>query len=219
MHRLRLATRSVMLLAVSLLLAGVASGVAPLVATAAQTGPPGPAASFSTSGALKGVAATSATNAWAVGSTGTGRTLIVHWNGKTWTQAPGVSGSLSGVAATSATNAWAVGYTANDKALIVHWNGHAWTQVPSPAPAGSAFSSVAATSATNAWAVGSTTKGKALIERWNGQVWTQLPSLVSAGDSLFPWWLMTSRTWPRLPLITPGRSAPPRTEATATSRP
>jgi hypothetical protein len=32
---------------------------------------------------LSGVAATSANNAWAVGSTG-GKTLILRWNGKTW---------------------------------------------------------------------------------------------------------------------------------------
>ena len=63
-----------MFLAVWLLLAGVASGVAPLAAAAARTGSVGPAASFSTSGALKGVAATSATNAWAVGSVGVGKT-------------------------------------------------------------------------------------------------------------------------------------------------
>ena len=37
---------------------------------------------------LVGVTATSATNAWAVGQTGTAgriKTLILHWNGKTWT--------------------------------------------------------------------------------------------------------------------------------------
>jgi hypothetical protein len=33
---------------------------------------------------LSGVAATSASNAWAVGTTGTGKTLIEHWNGVAW---------------------------------------------------------------------------------------------------------------------------------------
>src|SRR5262249_3129440 len=60
------------------------------------------------------VAATSATNAWAVGTAGgtTGGTLVEHWEGKTWTgvPSPGSNGNfLSGVAATSASNAWAVG--------------------------------------------------------------------------------------------------------------
>lgn len=36
-------------------------------------------------GDLLGVAATSATNVWAVGYTdGGGKTLIVHWNGTSW---------------------------------------------------------------------------------------------------------------------------------------
>jgi hypothetical protein len=54
------------------------------MAAAARTGPPGPAASFTSSGDFSGVAATSATNAWAVGGTANGHTLILHWNGTTW---------------------------------------------------------------------------------------------------------------------------------------
>ena len=172
-------TRSVRLLAVPLLLAGVVAGISPVTAATAWARSPGPAASFTISGALSGVAATSAGNAWAVGSTGSGKALIVRWNGTAWTQVPSpapAGSGLSGVAATSATNAWAVGSTGSGKALIVRWNGTAWTQVPSPAPAGSGLSGVAATSATNAWAVGSTGSGKALIVRWNGTAWTQVPS-------------------------------------------
>ena len=65
-------------------------------------------------GGLSGVAATSTRVAWAVGSTGTGKTLILHWNGKTWRRVPspspgGGGDSIYAVAATSATNAWAVG--------------------------------------------------------------------------------------------------------------
>jgi hypothetical protein len=46
------------------------------------------------------VAATSATNAWAVGVVGTGRSLILHWNGKKWStvSAPDVSNSDPGAA-------------------------------------------------------------------------------------------------------------------------
>ena len=66
---------------------------------------------------LNGVAATSARSAWAVGYddnpvTSDLKSLILRWNGKTWSQvtaaAPGV---LLGLATTSATNAWAVGFT------------------------------------------------------------------------------------------------------------
>jgi hypothetical protein len=43
-------------------------------------------ASFHSKGAVfAGVAVTSAKNAWAVGHTSTGETLILHWNGNAWT--------------------------------------------------------------------------------------------------------------------------------------
>jgi hypothetical protein len=76
-------TRSVRLLAAPLLLAGVAGGVAPGAASAAQAGTTGTAAPFSISGILSGVAATSASDAWSVGYSGSLSTkpLIVRWNG------------------------------------------------------------------------------------------------------------------------------------------
>jgi hypothetical protein len=138
---------------------------------------------------LDGVAATSATNAWAVGAYGTaGRTLVEHWNGTAWAvqNSPDPGGAngknfLYGVTATSATNAWAVGYYTNgtvDRTLIEHWNGRAWTVQNSPSPGGAngnRLYSVSATSATSAWAVGYYDKGtvdRMLIEHWNGRAWT-----------------------------------------------
>jgi eukaryotic-like serine/threonine-protein kinase len=146
-------------------------------------------ASFSIAGGLAGVAATSATNAWAVGSTGSfdsPEPLIVHWNATSWKQAPSSglpSGELSAVAATSATNAWAVGRTNSGQSLILHWNGTNWKQVPSAGAAGS-LAGVAATSATNAWAVGSTgfRNPKPLILHWNGTSWQQVPSPSPGGS-------------------------------------
>jgi len=178
----RLATRSVRLLAVPLLLAGLAAGVAPVTAAAARAGSPDLVASFTISGRLNGVAATSARSAWAVGFTGSNlspHTLIVRWNGKLWKRVPSPSpaGSvLSGVAATSAGSAWAVGSTGSGKTLILRWNGTTWKRVPSPSPgAGAGLSGVAATSAGSAWAVGFT-GSKALILRWNGTAWKRVPS-------------------------------------------
>jgi len=87
---------------------------------------------------LYGVAATSASNAWAVGVLGDvgalTKTIILRWNGTAWTQVPSphpAGGStLFGVAATSAGNAWAVGVAGccggPYKTLIVRWNGTAW---------------------------------------------------------------------------------------------
>jgi hypothetical protein len=153
---------------------------------------------------LRGVVATSSTNAWAVGGSANGtaasQTLIEHWNGRAWKQAtsPNAGGSshsnfLDGVAATSSTNAWAVGDYYNGTAyqtLIEHWNGTAWKQVTSPNPGGSShyniLNGVAATSSTNAWAVGYFSNGTAnqtLIEHWNGTAWKQVTSPNPGGSS------------------------------------
>jgi hypothetical protein len=142
---------------------------------------------------LNGVAATSSSNAWAVGDYGTGhhiagQPLIEHWNGKKWKiqsspSPPGIS-QLHGVAAISSKNAWAVGFSPNGT-LIEHWDGTAWTVQPSPSP-GPGFSNlygVAATSSTNAWAVGYT-EGGSLIEHWDGTAWTVQPS-PSPGPGFF----------------------------------
>jgi hypothetical protein len=102
---------------------------------------------------LLGVAAVSASNAWAAGYYQSGtcvcnqRTLTEHWNGSSWTiiSTPNAGTSfgdydvLKGITAVSASNVWAVGYAGNasspnDKALIEHWNGTSWTIVPSPNP-------------------------------------------------------------------------------------
>jgi hypothetical protein len=130
-----------------------------------------PSPSPGPSSALYGVAATSPTDAWAVGgSLGTnpdgstsGKTLILHWDGTTWTRVPSPSprphSGLFSVAATSPTDAWAVGipYTnTGTKSLIEHWDGTTWTRVPTPNPNSDSYlSAVAATSPANAWAVGS----------------------------------------------------------------
>ena len=119
---------------------------------------------------LADVAATSTSNAWAVGELNTGasdQTLILHWNGTKWARVPSPSpaagNDLTGVGTTSASNTWAVDFTiggsarASDtnQALILHWNGTAWKQVPAPSPGGfSSLSAMAATSASSVWAVG-----------------------------------------------------------------
>jgi erythromycin esterase-like protein len=155
---------------------------------------PSPTGSYNV---LFGAAATSASDAWAVGGGSTSQGLIERWNGTTWTQVPspspaGATGGtdLQSVAATSASDAWVVGSynTGTNTAgqtLIEHWNGTTWTQVPSPNPGGSATSieltGVAATSAADAWAVGqyfnnATRHYQMLIEHWNGTTWMLVPS-------------------------------------------
>ncbi len=136
------------------------------------------------------MAATSASNAWAAGSTNSGQSLILHWNGTSWKPVPSPSPSgrvsLSAVAVTSGRDAWAVGAVSTSSSpatsLILHWNGTTWQPVPSPSPPDGRFgyglADVVATSATNAWAVGCTDGcplgGTPLIERWNGTSWKQV---------------------------------------------
>jgi hypothetical protein len=111
----RQAANPIRRLTVSLLLAALA-GVATAPIASARTWPANPTAPFHLKGELFSVAATSTTNAWAVGQTGTTRsgTLTVNWNGKSWKRVPSPSppqSALSGVAAASAHSAWAVGCT------------------------------------------------------------------------------------------------------------
>jgi hypothetical protein len=131
---------------------------------------------------LFGVAATSASNAWAVGTTGRGA-LIERWDGTSWrwvrgpaAAAPG--GALHAVAARSATDAWAVG-TIDGTTLTEHWDGKTWTRVPSPSPAravaGNVLTSVATISASDAWAAGYAGNNTVLLH-WDGRSWTGVPA-------------------------------------------
>ncbi len=121
-------------------------------------------------GALKGIVALSATDAWAVGnytaSDHTIRTLIVHWDGTTWKVAssPDAWGELSGVAAVGARDVRAVGYHmvgpegSAQIGIVEQWNGVAWSLAESPTPQGVTHSSLEAISTDRAggyWAVGS----------------------------------------------------------------
>jgi eukaryotic-like serine/threonine-protein kinase len=183
-------------------------------ATWTQVPSPSPAGFGFYGSALYGVAAVSASSAWAFGITyhildarELGSTLILRWSGATWTQVPSPNlgmGEITGFAATSAGSAWAVGNTGSGgtstRPLILRWNGTAWTTVPNPSPAGSYLFSVAATSAGTAWAVGRTstsTSARTLILRWDGTAWTQVPSpsLGPGGSLLGVTALSSSDAW------------------------
>jgi hypothetical protein len=136
-------------------------------------------------GGLVAVSASSATDAWAVGSdpSRTAPYLTEHWNGRTWIKVPvSVPGpeysGLAGVTDISSTDAWAVG-SDGSTALILHWNGKKWSQVPVPSIGASGkkynLSSVSGLSATDAWAVGSA-GSSTLILHWNGTAWKRVPS-------------------------------------------
>jgi hypothetical protein len=139
---------------------------------------------------LSAVVATSRSNVWAVGNTlstsGEQRTLIEHWNGRSWTvqhsPSPGSSSQLTAVAAVSGSNAWAVGYSdssdgTTSKTLVEHWNGSSWQIQASPNPSVqyNFLCGVAATSRTNAWTDGMYVQAgyqAPIMEHWNGQAWS-----------------------------------------------
>ncbi|HKZ75675.1 MAG TPA: hypothetical protein VJ259_03320 [Actinomycetota bacterium] len=153
---------------------------------------------------LRGAAATSSSDAWAVGPGNSGA-VILHWDGTAWTHqavpelGPGIYPSLFGVAATSASDAWAVGsygWLTEEplQGVIFHWDGVAWTSQPIPhvGTGGNFLSAVTATSPSNAWAVGWREDGtgqRALILHWDGKAWTHQPSpeasiAIGSGESL-----------------------------------
>jgi hypothetical protein len=104
-------------------------------------------------GSLDAVAASSASDVWAVGS------LIKHWDGARWRveQAPLRDGTvLGGVSATSATTAWAVGEVGT-RPVIDRWDGSTWHGVLTHALEGpqNAFLNGVSSPRGSAWAVGS----------------------------------------------------------------
>jgi hypothetical protein len=100
-----------------------------------------------TSGALFGVKALSATDAWAVGESfpntgGNGKILTDRWNATSWqvAQAPPVGGpgalsALSSIDDAPGTGAWAVGFWVTGGAgnsVVLHWTGTAWKEETTP---------------------------------------------------------------------------------------
>jgi hypothetical protein len=161
--------------AIVLSLAATAAWISP-AAQAANTRPAtaGPAVSAIT-GTLSGVAATSASNAWAVGSAGSA-SLALHWNGHAWSRVSAPGSGLGDVAASSPGNAWAIGRAGSGQAIF-HWNGQSWKRTPAPL-AKADLLGVTTTSASNAWAVGEvvTSSVRTLILHWNGHAWKRVAS-------------------------------------------
>ena len=159
----------------------VAASASMAAGTASAAARPASGTGYSVAGSLNGVAATSVDNAWAVGATPAGNTLILRWNGQSWARQSSPAGTLNAVAASSAANAWAVGNLGSQYhpagPLALHWNGTSWRRVSIPGVPGEWLSGVAAISADNAWAVGThktATTTTALILHWNGRKWSRI---------------------------------------------
>jgi len=136
---------------------------------------------------LQAVAATSASDIWAVGQRGKGqsyeeplRTVTKHWDGSSWLEvaSPNVGAGdcyLRGVDAISSKDVWAVGgcgpRTGTKQTVVLHWQGLGWSIVPSPNVEGNSnrFFAIEAILANNIWAVGTYNSNGtgALVERYN----------------------------------------------------
>ena len=130
---------------------------------------------------LFGISGVSASDLWAVGfyvDNNGYETLILHWNGSTWSQVASPAGDLAGVTAISSNDVWAVGensgYTAT---LILHWDGTQWSTMASPNP-GTGENELQAISdvvSNDIWAVGGYSNSggyHALTIHWDGSQWT-----------------------------------------------
>jgi hypothetical protein len=149
---------------------------------------------------LNAVTALASNDVWAVGTVleSNWKTLILHWNGSTWSRVTspnlGSAGNnLFGVGAVSANDIWAVGSANNgNNSLALHWNGSAWSLVASPNGTirpginRNALYSVAGRVANDVWAVGiqayATVGGAGqpiylgftLIHHWDGFAWSEV---------------------------------------------
>jgi hypothetical protein len=142
---------------------------------------------------VNGVAGSSASDIWAVGSANTARDAHVrHFNGSAWTAASGAaipvppsggrrlrSTGLNAAAALAPTDVWAVGKAEfsdfSNHTLIEHYNGSGWQLVNGSTAAGSVLSGISALGPKNIWTVGSA-GGATLAMHYDGRAWTTIPT-------------------------------------------
>lgn len=131
--------------------------------------------------------AISKTNAWSVGTTGTGSSLrpqFMHWNGKAWS-VYNISNitkfNPSSVKASAANNVWAFGWNdgeIDDNPYALIFNGSKWTS--KPLPEGWEMGNEAVLSPTSVWGVtnqGCTVTGQSrctVLVHWNGSGWSSV---------------------------------------------
>ena len=172
---------------------------APAAANAAFTPVVSPNA-FTGNNDLNGVGASSASDAWAVGTLAGAfedsaiGTLTEHFNGTAWTVVPSpdaihIDDEFNAVADLSPTNAWAVGLvkgagTKTGSPLIAHWDGLSWQTIAAPAGVSGVLRAIGADSASDIWAVGDDGRGHAIAFRFRGTSWSTTPLPAAGVDKL-----------------------------------
>jgi len=148
---------------------------------------------------LYDVTAISTTNAWAVGTTGSGSSIrpqFMHWNGKAWS-VYNISNitkfTPTSIKASAATNVWAFGYNdgpISDNPYALIFNDSSWRS--KPLPEGWQMGEEAVLSPASVWGVTSqscTITGQSrctVLVHWNGAGWssTTVPGEVLSVDSV-----------------------------------
>jgi hypothetical protein len=138
---------------------------------------------------LNAISIVAANDIWAVGystdSNFNNRSLMLHWNGATWSivPSPAVGNDiLYAVDAIASNDVWATGRTkvgySSSRTLTMHWDGSTWTVVSSPndSTGSNDLFGVAAVAANDVWAVGSAGSLKTLALHWNGLSWSVIPT-------------------------------------------
>lgn len=128
---------------------------------------------------LNAISATSARDAWIVGTDAGGQARTFHWDGRHWLSGalPASGGkpiSAAHVTGFTPTDTWAVGSTngfAGTMAAAWHHDGRGWTITPTRSAPGSTLNAVAAGASGDAWAVG-TAGTRQLLLHWDGHTWT-----------------------------------------------
>jgi hypothetical protein len=174
----------------AVLAAAILALAVPGAADASFTVVPSPNAPVGES-TLTSVQASSATDAWAVGSSccatnNFGRAALTeHWNGSAWTVVPSIDTRfndelLNAVIDVSPSNAWAVGETKQSgyrsgTPLVLRWSGASWQPVALPSGTTGKLLAAASSSPTDLWAVGDDNHGHALVLHSAGGTWSRVP--------------------------------------------
>jgi hypothetical protein len=141
---------------------------------------------------LDGVSCVTPTDCWAAGLTshiyappgGYTRSLLEHWDGKSWSVAASPPGAvtLNGVSCAGGSACLAVGDTNGTIPAAQRWNGSRWLNLTPAEPSGSEswLNAVSCLGSAACEAVGGSTSG-GLAESWNGAAWTvqEMPSSVA----------------------------------------
>jgi hypothetical protein len=186
-------------------------------------------------GILEGIEVIGPNDIWAVGSKHDSNysryeTLVMHWNGSTWTLVPspnlGERAHLLDVSASGPNNVWAVGvyypHQGPSQTLIERWNGVEWGLVQGPVISYGRFQAVEVLGENDVWIGGEDridVTPRSLITHWNGESWTVstapgvgIHALASTGpadvwavgDTIQHW---NGNNWSVLPSPNPGEQA------------